>query len=440
MGSLKPSDVIEKDISEMDIYCTSKDFKVSDIDVLTKVCEYILNSIDDKKLSINMTDTIDSLPKNTSAGFPEYGKKGDDSSVKNAIERVKKVFTFDHPFDIYTYLIEYPVTIFHRFTPKMKLDGDTFNPNFKIRQILCQPFFLVVIEKMMFFNFVESFKRSFSQFYCIGLTKDQLSFKISKLRKHARLDSKVILCGDINGCDKSISTQHSLIYFSIASNFVNKVFINVFEAYVTYFLRTPMIYAEGLRYSNGSTITGSWITSSFTTLSVLVPLIYSYYKIYKKFPSENDLLLQGDDFVICLDKEMDKVLFKEYLLEFNLRLRLDISKVVYWFEDIEFLGFFWNVNNSPDQTDEWIIAKILYPEKYMRFEGPLRIIFRIISIIINLKRFNSLFYAFYLHDKELRKRYDNNQLSKVILISEANEILKIKIPINEMLKLGWRML
>jgi hypothetical protein len=321
----------------------------------------------------------------------------------------------------------------------MKLEGKSYNPNFKIRQILATSFFIVAKEKHIFYNFVESFKKSFKT-YTIGYKKEEISRKIGIVRKKAQSKNSLILCGDIKGNDKSVSLIHSTFYFQIASNFIESDQMEYFKAIICYYLRTPMLYSKGVKYSNGSTISGSWLTSSFTTVVVLIAILYSFLTIYGRLPDEDEYLIQGDDFIIVLKNKEDSFLFKEKMFEFNLRLRLDTSGLVNWYEDIEFLGFYWNYNNLPDQTDEWIISRILYPEKYIKFEGTNRIIYRTLSIILNLKRYRELYQKFKLYDKYLRILEYTSKRPTFQLIGMDNSILKITIPLMDFWRFGWRML
>lgn len=439
LGTLKPQEVLEFDKSEIDVYARSKKIEVSNIGNLKLVCDHILNSIKNEKVTISLNTVIDTLPKNTSTGFPYYQKKGTPSAVRTCKIQISKVLSLKTFRPMYEYIRKFPVTIFHRFTPKMKLNNKTYDPNFKVRQILATPFFIISLEKLLFYNFVTSFSNSIPS-YTNGLKKVQISNLIQKLRMKARRTNKVILCGDIKGNDKSISLTHSSLFFQIASNFVDDNYMEIFKAIMMYHFRTPMLFSEGIKYTHGSTVSGSWLTSTFNTLCVMIAINYSYLSIYGRIPSFEDYLIQGDDFIIILKEEKDGLLFKKYMRELNLRLRLDTAGVVNWYNDIEFLGFFWNTNGLPDQTDEWIISRILYPEKFIRFDGPKRITYRILSIILNLKRYRVLFSEFKKYDDELRYLHLQGSKPSFQLISFANEILNVRIPLKEFWLFGWRML
>jgi hypothetical protein len=172
----------------------------------------------------------------------------------------------------------------------------------------------------------------------------------------------------------------------------------------------------------------------------MIAVLYSFVCIYNRFPDPDEFLIQGDDFIINIKNYDDALRFKSHMREFNLRLRLDTVGLVEWYNDIELLGYYWNQYNLTDQTDEWIISRIMYPEKYVKFEGPLRIVYRSLSIILNLKRYRELYLRFFDNDKYLRKLVYLSDEPEIILVSMSNEFLKIKIPLKRYWMLGWRML
>lgn len=438
-GTLRQNDVLEQDIKEVNIYAKNKPFNISDYDILIKTIKYIKDTIIDANVSMVLEESIKTLPSNTSTGFPEYTKKGSVLGIKNCLKRAKIVMSMDNFFEIYRYMRKFPTTIFHRFTPKVKVVKNVCNPSFKIRQIFGTSFFIVALEKMVFYNFVESYKRSFNSIYMIGKKKTEISKYISKLRDKAKFDNSLILCGDISGNDKSISKTHSTLFFNVAYNFVKTEFNDIFAALMIYYIRTPIIYSNGLIYSNGSTISGSWITSTFNTFCVTSAVYYSYYKIYDKFPSINEFLVMGDDFVILIKNEEDKFLFKQYMNEFNLRLRLDKSELVTPYQGIDFLGYTWDYNNTPDQEDLWFIGKILYPEKFVIFDSKYRILYRMISIFINSKRFRYFYNKLFIYDKYLREMIMYG-IDSFVMFNLSNDTINVRIPFDLYLTLGWRML
>lgn len=431
--------VVEADLEELEVYTRKKPFKVTDVDILRLSYNHIRSKIFNLDKKITLIEAMDTLPKNSSSGFPDYTKKGDIKTVNNTYKRMVTCILKGNFLEMYSYMRRFPCTIFHRFSPKLNKLQNTYHPNFKIRQIFGAPFFIVALEKFIFYNFVESYKQAFSKMFMVGKTKPQISDCIMKLRERAKLTNKLILCGDISGCDKSISAALSTIFFQISHDFIDNKYVNLFYSLMIYYIRTPIIYSKGVTHSHGSTVSGSWITTSFNSLLVQIALNYSYYKLYKRFPIESEILFQGDDFVILLDSEEDKVRFKEFMFEFNLRIRLDRSQLVNFTQDIEFLGYFWNYYNEPSQTNEWIVSRIIYPEKFSRFKGKFRLLYRILSIIINLTNYRYLYQRLYEVDEYMRDFITIGSESFTLFDSNNNP-QNIKIPLKSFWDKGWRLL
>lgn len=442
-SNLKPKEVLDADKDEVKIYCKRKKLKLQNKEILREVIMWIRNNyiFESSEESVPI-ECLDALPKNTSTGYPEYRKKGNKLSMMNCIRRMFNVIKMAREKNIYEFMQRFPTTIFHRFTPKYKWKAShkEIKPKWKIRQIFGVPYFIVALEYFVFKDVVDSFKKSFSSVYTVGCTKLEVSSKVAEIRNLARSSNSVIMCGDISGCDKSISKTHSLFYFSFFSKYIRESRLPIFKALAKYFVFNPILYSHGLDYSHGSTVTGSWITSSFTTFSVMIPLLYSFKKRYDRFPNMNEFLIQGDDFVLILENESDKKFIKDCFGEFNLRLRLDATRVVMPHEDIEFLGYFWDYNNEPYQTDDWIVTRVLFPERFVKFTGPKRIIYRYLSIFIQLRNFRNLFAIFIKVDYELRKMYNEKIDPKFNVVDNHGNVLEVKIPISLYLKDGWRIL
>lgn len=440
---LKPSDVLEADNQEISIYCKDKIFSVKKPVSLKKCIDWMESKFYEKSASqeIKLIDAINILPKNTSSGFPDFIKKGSDRSIENTYARYSELLRLGDSHQMFDYLIKFPTVIFHRFTPKYKFNKSKYiDPKWKIRQIFGVPQFIVCAEVIVFYDFINRFKRNLYDFHTIGLTKKQVSERVKKVRDKAKLEGKFILCGDISGCDKSVSKDHQLIFFNFASKYISKENFEIFKALAKYSIFTPILTRDGVKYTKGSTLTGSWITTSFTTFTIMIPLLYAFVRINNRFPKPGEMLVQGDDFIILLDEQCHDKFYKKCMLEFNLRLRLDKSRVVKPFDDIEFLGYFWNYYNEPDQTNDWIVARILFPEKFVRFTGPLRIIYKYLSVMINIKRFRILFNRFLNYDIELLNLYRFNTDPTFKLVDAQGNITNVKIPLSMYLKLGWRLL
>jgi hypothetical protein len=87
-----------------------------------------------------------------------------------------------------------------------------------------------------------------------------------------------------------------------------------------------------------------------------------------------------------------------------------------------------------------VVGKLLYPEKFIKIFGPLRIIYRMLSIIINVKRFMELFIKFKNYDKELYIKLKTRKLMRFPLLSMSNDLMNVSIPMEKFMRFGWQLL
>jgi len=313
---------------------------------------------------------------------------------------------------------------------------------FKIRQIWGVPYIIVLLEKMYFDKFIKSFSDNMSSFYTSGLTRVEISNKIKILRNKASDEGRVIMCGDIKGCDKSVPS----CFFQMLS-YMLKMSVNydshqcaMIDMILKYLCFTPYLDGNGnLKHTHGSTVSGSLITSMFNTFVLYTSLCYIYKVRYNRFPLDGELLVQGDDFVMLVNDIKESEMIKLQLKNFNLRLNLTETSISTCFDNIDFLGFFWNINNEPDQTDNWIIAKTVFPERYVKLAGPDRVISRYISLIFQLSRYYTLFKLFFNYDRYAKRKFQFGGDATMYIIDSKGKVHINKIPINKYLSLGWKL-
>lgn len=446
-STLSATQVKEADSREVDVYCRFKNFMPTvDLNVFYKSIEYLIdffkfNEFDYLRIK-DYDECLDVLPKDTSSGYPLYKKKGNLDAISHS-NYLSKIFNNEYNTNVMIkHIIKYPTTIFHRFTPKIKSSTKKrFKCNFKIRQIFGVPQFICQLEVMYFSSFVELFKLRLKNIYTSGLTKLEISSLILKFRSKAQSKNLYIMCGDISSCDKSISNSFHEVFFAFLSLNINTNLIVdkilVLGKYLTY---TPIISTKfRVDVSKGSTVTGSWITSIFTTFCVLLALIYSYKKVYDEFPNLSDFLIQGDDFLLLIKDKNDAEEIKKYMLHLNLRLKLETTKISSYCDDVEFLGYFWDKRGEPFQVDEWIVARILFPEKFVRFKGQERIIIRYLSLIFQLRNYKELFNKFLQHDSFLRRKFLLSDRPTFLIMDARGNISYNRFPLKDFLMYGWKM-
>lgn len=388
---------------------------------------------------LNFSKCIELLPNTTSTGFPNFKKKSDEKEILYA-EKLFSDFKSKKFVDTkLQLLLDYPSVIFHRYTPKLNSKKTKKVISYKIRQVFCLSYFITCLEVSLFYPFMDRFYKVADSFFTGKDTRVEISNKIQKVRFKAATENGVILCGDISGCDRSQSADSMKLFFSfIGSNYTNTEFKN-FLALIKFLIFTPTVDSNGdYHVTNGTVSSGSYITTVINTFIVNMALNVSYFKLYGEFIPKESHLVQGDDFIILLKNPNDYPSFCEYMFDFNLKVKKMDQTISYPSEDILFLGFFWDVNGEPDQTNEWIFTRIIFPERYINQEGPERLISRYLSLIFLLKRSTLLFNCFLFYDDYLRfkLRYDSNPSFRIV--NNNGQLTDIRINIQLLLQYGWR--
>lgn len=438
-------DVNSFDAYEVNTYCTKKVVSKKNIDqsklkdALKHVCSKFSSEIE--YYSINDYDEcINTLPSDTSSCYPRYMKKGLELNVKQTKEEMSY---FDSKLNVNTkslFLQQFPTTIFHRFTPKIKHNSynDSYSVSYKIRQIFGVSHFICALEVKYFSYFINNFKHNMYKIMTIGLTRPEVSKLISNVRNEAIITNRVIMCGDIKGCDKSIPAHFHRIMFDmfihLSPNKFIKNCINCIGDYLTY---TPILRSDNISFSHGSTTSGSWITSIFNTFSIYVVICYCYLVLYNRLPLVNEVLVQGDDF-ICVVDDGDEDLIQEMFFFFNLRIKLDSTLISRGYDSIEFLGFKWDFKNTPFQEDSWIYVRTVYPEKSVAMSGPDRIISRYLSLIFQCNNGSALFKRFLKYDLILYEKFLTDPNPTFSLLDNSGKITLMSIPISYFLSFGWK--
>jgi hypothetical protein len=444
---ITPKDVLDSDKAELAVYSLDKRIKFNLINEtkFIETLDFVYNSMGLNQIKIHnlsVDDAISQLPSEGNSGFPLYSKKGREDSI----ERVKSDFNYFSSLNNFSskikFLVSNPCVIFHRFTPKIVKDSFPKKCKYKIRQIWGVPYLIILLEKMYFTKFILRFSDTMKIFYTSGMTRIEISNQISIVRKRAMAKNKMIMCGDIKGCDKSIP----LCFFQLLAGFF-KLSVGmrpdecmIIDMLFKYLCFTPYIDNVGrIKHTVGSTVSGSLLTSLFNTFVLFTSLSYIYLIEFNEFPKFGDLLVQGDDFLLLIDDVNQSERIKRRLKIFNLRLNLSATSVVSHEEEIDYLGFLWNIENEPNQTDDWIIARTTFPERYVELAGPDRSITRYLSLIFQIRRYYNLFKLFYHFDKYMKNKFDPGGDNTLYIIDSRGKVHKNKIPINTYLEYGWRL-
>jgi hypothetical protein len=111
-------------------------------------------------------------------------------------------------------------------------------------------------------------------------------------------------------------------------------------------------------------------------------------------------------------------------------------------EAIHYLGFDWQVDDQPYATEEWILGRICYPERYSKLPGRIRTYQRFCAICFQSAD-GARFYHDVLgrHDPYFRKQFYGKEHLRDPLISYIDKektSFSFKIPLTTLLNKGWK--
>lgn len=439
---LSPELVREADLKQLEIFTQHKYILTSylNLTILFDAFNWVftmLNITESTPYVLDDEEVFNILPNNSNSGFPLYVNKGSDIA-REEVRKSMRVFRKLKGHKRLFFILSYPCVIFHRFTPKIKTLFDNV-VNYKIRQVWGVPFFIIFLECKYLFWLKIHFTNQFKHFFTSGVRRTEVSNKISILRERARNENKFILCGDISGFDRSVCPSFYTILECLIHNTKDHNHREIMLLIFRYFTYTPFIGIHNrVEMTRGGTASGNYLTTVFNSLIMMIVVVYNYIYICGKLPEQGDFLVQGDDFIMLIPNKECFSEIKSNFKIFNLRIKLYDNAIVNYEEDIEFLGFKWDSNGEPDQSDEWLVSRIIYPENYVELAGPERIISRYLSLIFQLKRYRSLFKNFYFYDRVFKRILESKDVFKLRIIDKSGRVTDNVFPINKFLHLGWR--
>lgn len=411
--------------------------------------EKILNklSLRSKALKFNKNYTIkeilEDIPTSTSSGYPIYQKKGSEVSISHCANEIENIFSKQGS-EILRRLMENPVSIFHRFTPKLKNfinDDKSINKNFdldvKKRIIQCVNFPILSLEYLMFKEFSENFKEmeEFSYFN----RKTDTSDETLKVRSMLKYYSKII-CGDFENFDANISPRIILLIISsilINIDFEDDVKLKeISEYYAIFYMYTPLIGSTGINFTNGSHITGCYITSVFASMCTyfIVNLTCSEEELIEG----NRIRILGDDFILATDEDKNLLIGK---MKDNFGFIMNEEKVYVSYDNdsISYLGFKWNSNGEPETDYNWILGRTIYPERFLDIDGRIRTYQRICSIVFQCKDGLEIMKETILkYDNYFKKCYNEGFDPIINYVDKIGISYNFKVPLSNLIEYGWR--
>jgi hypothetical protein len=405
---------------------------------------------------------IEILTKNTSAGYPYFGKRKSDKGVIKDVKRwIFNLFrrpnffkfitknhskTFDdfdctnvHP------LIRMPMYIAHRF--QVFVNRDASFSEFKIRQVWIVPFRIVVLEAMFFDNLIQRVKhralRDNTPIYPIGLLNSQIGSRcILNLRRKAKAGNQKIWSGDYSKFDSTIPLFFLDMYFSIAeSNLIMDSMERLIFTFLRFYLKyTPYVDKDHVEFMRRGIPSGAYITNNFDTF--VNGTVWTFAHILRNFYPDvaYDIVYNFkniSDFTFDVDKIEDLYIDMDYVHiygddstacmdEFHSLLMIEVAKSVglvltfkepanYDDEEVFFLGRYWDTLGLPFQTHHYMSYHIVYRtswyrEERLKFDIKSRLkLYRILSICLPLRGGLEYLKTVYGEWKPFKDWYNNRE-------------------------------
>lgn len=446
IDELTSDEVFKADLDTVKNYCKVKNWNHERINY-TRLDDVMMD-ISNKLKShpgrlLTFDDAIDRLPKETSSCYPLYEKKGSLNAINDAHIKLRKLQAFEDAGSMLNLLNTQLVTIFHRFTTRLKRSPNGIERKTKIRQVFGVPFLITILEQMLFGDTVQQWcEKNILGYFSYALTRPEISRQVTNIRNEAKRTKSYILCGDISQIDASITVyQLWMVINLISRNYdLNNWWQELLTAYTIWISYTPILWSSRtVSWTNGGNITGSYLTSVINSVSVLIALSYSYKTIYGKTLTANKVKILGDDFILIIDNKDDVKLLKQLLKDFNLKLNESKSLTVNSAQGITYLGFIWDLEGNPYNDELWYIARICFPERFLYIAGYNRILQRSASILFQLANGKAIFDKVFVgqikaFSKLLREGHDPD----ISYMDKSGKYYYVTLPYSKIRELGWK--
>jgi hypothetical protein len=388
---------------------------------------------------LSISDAVEKTVKNTNSGLPHSTKKNNDKTIswtKNMLRHLFNRPTYGKIITMFTNslvltkkgtiqaIFELPSLIYHRFQIGRYDDN---KPKVKVRQVWCVPQIIVALEAYYFYNFIEKCKfhsvNDANYKYSIAQNNALISARICLLKKVRKpsLDGLYNFYSlDYSKYDRSIPIWFVDIFFAMAKDSLKEM--SKHESLIFGILRlftkyTPFIYDGEIYFKLRGISSGLFITNFYDTLfnmsliRLCEVIFFSAYDTYRYIMESDfnfyqrrtdlhkrmeyldlsfhfDCVFLGDDGVVYWCERLVELLKKmcHFLgMEINIKNTSRNED-----EDIFYLGRYWDKDNIPDQTFEYMVDHIIFRTKYykedeLEFDLDELDVMRVLSICLALK-------------------------------------------------------
>lgn len=386
-------------------------------------------------------------PNNTSAGFPFFKRKDNDLCRSDAIDFAERHFEEPKFFKI----MSQPAAVFHRFQYRVFRKDGAFDIKKKIRPVWGLPYRISVLEGMVFRNLLDTYeiktRNATVPVSSIGRTKKQVSTDIvGRLRKF----NKPIVSVDYSKFDSTVPSFMWALFYSVVKDVSNASSVSdeLLDVLLCYHCYTPYCWnSTKIRYQMRGVPSGSLITSYFDTWVNRV--IYYYSCLESKNGRSFDEITAftlGDD-LIFIEKYTTLNHLISVTKRFSMLIERDSCSIQTEKDEIDFLGYFWDVENRPTQKQEWYIAHLVLPSRFLKSTSiPLDVLqtYRGITICMSLYQGMEMFEYLVGHSdyiwRDLMHRYENGEDPIINYVGEDQRNAFLRIPLSVIFNEGWESL
>nr|QOW97235.1 RNA-dependent RNA polymerase [Partiti-like lacotivirus] len=433
--------VLDSDKDTLTVYAKFKTVNVKYPKLLLRAIISVVNQWDADNLSkytLPVQSCLDALPSDTSSCYPVFAKKNSEEAISQLYDDLNTVEKIAKSQGIFEFFVRNPCVIFHRFSNSLKESFGRRNLETKIRQIFGYPFLVLVIETMIFSNLVDCIVAK-TTYMISGYRRTDIAHRVKRVRANASATDRSVFCLDISGMDKNLASFWIIAFFTSMFNLISPQgrIREYFFAIMSYQIFTPILSLSfGVIFTDGGNVSGSKLTSILNSFVVSSALVYCYLVYYGRLPTTDELSGYGDDWVVVIDAELSQK-FINSLAELGLAVSATKSSVCDPdLDNIKLLGFYWDLEHSPTNTLDWVIAKTVYPERYVDEKGIGRVFLRLASVIFQIKDGPMLFNNVVRQDPQmLEMSYDSTV--KIEFLDKRKRTHLGSVPLGLLRERGW---
>ncbi len=341
---------------------------------------------EDKIPLMDPSQAIDFVINDSNSGFPLFQKKNRNATISDSLIWCNKLLRNPNCYTLFkSELLKNPKVLMHRFQPEIKDKELTC----KIRQVWCESMRIILLENVFFRFILERYTKynvnNQNAVSSHGMRNAEISaVLIQRLRNMIGSSNEHYLFSiDYSKYDRTIPDFAVDLFYStfksqLDLDYNKEKLYNLLRYFTKY---GPIVHQDKLYFKSRGISSGSLLTNFFDTWwnltlfyvsqiltnnSVTLDSIkHDTYEINNYTTDfRQDIAVCGDDGIVYTTYYEINVLIElcSYY-KMSLKTKKPVNDPD---EDIFFLGRFWNAQNEPIQTEEYLTAHICFRSKFYK--------------------------------------------------------------------------